>query len=169
MGEVCRECIKTKPLNFSELNWALNHSGQGKYDTVLFLLSSKALWRGMGWAKWTESVCCFSACWSWVESNLSVQFCSARPWRSAARSLSRMETRTQSATLRGPSAPRYSRSSAARCRKELVRVSRATSGELLLQFACKQHRAHRKAKELNLGSPLCESPTLLGLLPISNM
>lgn len=27
------------------------------------------------WAKRTKSVCCFSACWSWAESNLSVLFC----------------------------------------------------------------------------------------------
>lgn len=172
VGEVCWKCIKTKLLKCFKLNWTLNHFGQGKYDTVLFLLSSKALGRGKDWAKRTKSVCCFSACWFWVESNLSLLFCSVQRWRSAVRSLSRMKLKALSTTLKGPSLPHYFYYSAASCGTELVRVSSASCVWPTSPAVC-VHVNNVTGDRRKLGNQvwiLCcaVSPTRLGLLTISN-
>lgn len=74
------ESIKTKPPAFFKLSWTLNHFRRGKYGNVIFCWTPvraplEVKTERRSWAKRTKSVCCFSACWSWVESNLSVLFC----------------------------------------------------------------------------------------------
>lgn len=82
MRERCvRSVSKQNHSPFFKLNWTLNRFGSREiWHTVVFAeLQCKRSWEvktgRRSWAKRTKSVCCFSACWSWVESKLSVLFC----------------------------------------------------------------------------------------------